>query len=554
MLVGIIHTVGSPCRCAESVAEGLASLGHTPVVADSEEIPLRAPELAQACDFIIDHTDTFSGSGLLRSHVRKVLESFGAQIVGADSDACFLADHKIAARSKLASAGIPIPPGIVVTLAPRKIPAWLQPPYIIKTAYEHMSRDLKVARTREEAEETAAALLRTVRQPLLIESYIRGRELAVSVLEAAGGLRVLPPLEWRIGEGETDVLTKSFKLQEVPKNRQDAARADLASSQLEALQAWTVAAFRALGLRDYARFDVKLAPSGMPLYLEANITPSLEPEEAFPLSARWAGIDYPSLVNSLLAAAQRRYGPRHAQGKEQTFSLSTGSVFLSIPEGVHHPPASTVELAIMLDVKPGDRVLELGCGSGLLSIAAAKLGATCVLATDLDAAALDATLVNARRNGVGDRLEVRAGFWYEALTSRDKEPFDVVIATPPQTPGKRPFGPQYGGSDGTTHLLMVVDSAHQYVRKDTGRLWMLVISLANTKTVLKKLEERFTHVSVMKTTDRFFTPEKYEQCDKGLFSYLLALRDKGCSEFEETSKGEYVFHNLFIRAGGPRVL
>ena len=62
MRVGIVRTVHSPCQCAQSVAEGLNSLGHELILADSEEIELRASELARECDLVIDHTDTFQGS------------------------------------------------------------------------------------------------------------------------------------------------------------------------------------------------------------------------------------------------------------------------------------------------------------------------------------------------------------------------------------------------------------------------------------------------------------------------------------------------------------
>ena len=92
MRIGIIHTIGSACRCAETAAEGLRTLGHEAVLADSEEIESRAFDLARGCDLIIDHTDTFKGRGLFRAFVRQVLESAGAKIAGSDAKACILAD------------------------------------------------------------------------------------------------------------------------------------------------------------------------------------------------------------------------------------------------------------------------------------------------------------------------------------------------------------------------------------------------------------------------------------------------------------------------------
>jgi len=60
----------------------------------------------------------------------------------------------------------------------------------------------------------------------------------------------------------------------------------------------------------------------------------------------------------------------------------------------------------------GARVLDFGCGSGILAIAAAKLGAGEVIAVDNDPQALEATRVNAQTNGVGDRVSMLdAGEW-----------------------------------------------------------------------------------------------------------------------------------------------
>ncbi|MEG1747252.1 MAG: 50S ribosomal protein L11 methyltransferase [Oscillospiraceae bacterium] len=60
--------------------------------------------------------------------------------------------------------------------------------------------------------------------------------------------------------------------------------------------------------------------------------------------------------------------------------------------------------------KPGDRVLDLGCGSGILSIAAVNLGAKDAMCVDIDPKAVDVAYENAAMNGIGkDRYTVRAG-------------------------------------------------------------------------------------------------------------------------------------------------
>jgi len=555
MRVGIVRTVQSPCQCAQSVAEGLKALGHEFILADSEEIELRASELARNCDLVIDHTDTFRGQGLLRPLVRLLLEMEGGRVVGSDSRACFLADDKIAAKARLGESGIPVPPGIVIRAAEEKIPDWLKPPLVLKPAFEHMSRGLGLARSQEQARATASELLSRLKQPILMETFVPGRELAISLLEGPGGLEVLPPLEWRFEKMGSGVLTEAFKLKDVVGERRDARQADLSPRMGDELEGLARRAFRALGLRDYARFDLRLSPGGTFFFLEANTTPSLEPMEALSLSAKWAGLDYPSLVERMLSAALRRYGNPHGRGEQKIrIDLPEGTVELRVPGGVHFPPPSSIDLARILDIRAGERVLDLGCGTGLLSIAAAKLGARRVVATDLDPQALDATAYNAKANGVEKKIEVRAGSWYDTLDWADAagkgERFEVIIATPPQTPGPHPFGPRYGGWDGTRHLFAVIDGAPRWLEPSQGRLWLLAISLANPPALMKKLGDHFSEVSVVKETDRWFTAEEYQTIERGLFEHFLALHSCGQSEFQEEGRGKYVFRNLFIRAAG----
>jgi D-alanine-D-alanine ligase len=551
MRVGIIHTSSSPCQCAEALTRGLSTLGHEYLLVDSEEVELHTAELARRCDLVIDHTDTYRGNGRFRSLVRSLLESHGIAVVGSDARACALADDKAAAKTRLGAAGIPTPPGILAVSRAEPLPDWLAPPCILKPAFEHMSRGLVLARDRAEAAAHLADLLSRFAQPILVETFIPGREFAVSVVDGPGGLELFPPLEWKTGDGPYDVLTESFKLQVVEPGSRDAARAELAPGELRELEAFSLAAFRALGLRDYARFDVRRSPGGTFFFMEANVTPSMEPLEPLSLSARWAGMDFPALLDRILISAAKRFTSASAgRLQEADIALPVGTVLLRLPQGVHVPPQSTVEMAGRLDVQPGERVLELGCGSALLSIAAAKMGAGRVVAVDIDPRALDSAVENARLNGFSDRIDVRAGSWFEAV--HRGEQFDVVIATPPQTPGRRPFGPRFGGADGTRHLLSVVDGAPACLDPERGRLWIMAVSIANIPAVLARLRERFSRVDIVGESQRPFTPREYNDLDEGLFDYLESLRSRGLSDFHEAFGGEYVFRNLFIRAGGVK--
>ena len=74
-----------------------------------------------------------------------------------------------------------------------------------------------------------------------------------------------------------------------------------------------------------------------------------------------------------------------------------------------HPTTQMCLLALEKHLRPGDHVLDLGTGSGILAIAAAKLGAAACLATDVDPVAVEAARVNVSVNHVEDVVQVEQG-------------------------------------------------------------------------------------------------------------------------------------------------
>jgi ribosomal protein L11 methyltransferase len=76
-------------------------------------------------------------------------------------------------------------------------------------------------------------------------------------------------------------------------------------------------------------------------------------------------------------------------------------------------------------VKPGDRILDVGCGSAILSIVSAKLGASYALGLDIDQDAIENARENLTSNGVEDVIELRLG---TANASVSQERFDLAVA------------------------------------------------------------------------------------------------------------------------------
>ena len=91
--------------------------------------------------------------------------------------------------------------------------------------------------------------------------------------------------------------------------------------------------------------------------------------------------------------------------------------------GLH--PTTRGCLQLLQEISPmPDRVLDVGCGSGILGLAALRLGADRVLGLDTDPSAIEATRANAERNGLAERLEAAIG----TLPERPRDTYPLVLA------------------------------------------------------------------------------------------------------------------------------
>jgi release factor glutamine methyltransferase len=110
----------------------------------------------------------------------------------------------------------------------------------------------------------------------------------------------------------------------------------------------------------------------------------------------------------------------------QTFNYH-GKEFL-IPPQVHPlgPLSYLLGDAVIAEVRAGDRVLDMGTGCGLHAVLAASKAAE-VLAVDVNPHAVEAARLNAERNGVGERVQVRQSDVFGAVDGL----FDVIIFNPP---------------------------------------------------------------------------------------------------------------------------
>jgi len=267
------------------------------------------------------------------------LELLGIPFSGSSAAALWLSTDKLATRALLAAEGVPVPPGGRLEHVGETGPGGTEvfdrvpPPWILKPACEDASLGLDgdaVCGTREAALARAGELLRRFPgQPLVVERYLPGRELNVSLLAAPQGAvreprqppMVLPVAEIefvdyppgmaRIVGYEAKWQPESFAFTHTVRSfpGEAAAAPLLAEARRLALAAW-----RVCGLSGYGRVDLRLDERGVPHVLEVNANPCLAADAGFMAAAEQAGLTAAEVISRILADAVARHRvDRHAR-------------------------------------------------------------------------------------------------------------------------------------------------------------------------------------------------------------------------------------------------
>ena len=158
---------------------------------------------------------------------------------------------------------------------------------------------------------------------------------------------------------------------------------------------------------------------------------------------------------------------------------------MEVPENVYYPQEDSLLLAKALDgidVK-GKRALEVGCGSGLLSIIMAKSGAD-VTAVDINEEAVETAKINASDN------EADINCFVSDLFSNVSGVFDMIIFNPPYLPVEPGENdPTYaGGTTGRDTIEMFIAGVKEHLKLD-GTVLLLISSLTGEEEVVKLFEK-----------------------------------------------------------------
>jgi D-alanine-D-alanine ligase len=294
--------------CLEGLGHEVGTLPVYESLSDMvEKIRGFVPEVVFNC------CESFFNERSKEPNIPALLELMRVRYTGASSEALMLSKDKALAKTILLYHHIRVPRFVLSRRGYplRRLRRFMFPAFVKPLGEESSDGIAKAsfARNEEEAIERARFIHDRLGCDAMIEEYIEGRELYVSVL-GDRRLHVFPPRELFFGRmPESEPRFATFKAK-----WDDAYRANWgihngpAAPFEEGLEKkvanFARRVYTLLKIQSLGRIDLRLTPSGELVFLEANPNPSLAQEDDFTQSAAAAGMNYPVLIQRILDSAR----------------------------------------------------------------------------------------------------------------------------------------------------------------------------------------------------------------------------------------------------------
>lgn len=292
----------------EAIAAALAKLGLTPIRIGSIKALAKALVEGARFDAVFNFCEGVKGIGR-EAQVPALLEAYDIPFVFSDTLTLALALDKAMCKRVVRDCGVPTPDfAVIETLADADrialpYPLFLKP--VAEGSGKGVGRHNKV-QSPAALKAVAADLLQRFCQPVLVETFLPGREFTVGITGTGPeaevlGVSEIVPLAGYVGAGY------GFE------NKQEGWEDKLAVRPAPAVEGAAagrvaLAAWRALRCRDGGRVDVRCAADGSPHFIEVNPLAGLRPEHSdLCLIAGFAGLTYDRLIGRIMASFFRRH-------------------------------------------------------------------------------------------------------------------------------------------------------------------------------------------------------------------------------------------------------
>ena len=224
-----------------------------------------------------------------------------------------LALYKDLTKSIVRQAGVPTPEFAMIRRIQDIETVDLPFPLFAKPVAEGTSKgitaDSKIL-DRDGLKKSCTALLEQFRQPVLVETYLSGREFTVGIIGTGEEAQVVGTLEVTVTpEAKDDFYSYHNKQSYETSMRYNLVRREL-DEEVRKSEELALKAYRFLDCRDAGRVDVRSDAQGRPNFIEVNPLPGLNPKDSdLPILCGTVGIPYVQLIERIVTSARRRMLP-----------------------------------------------------------------------------------------------------------------------------------------------------------------------------------------------------------------------------------------------------
>ncbi|MGH6933794.1 MAG: D-alanine--D-alanine ligase family protein [Dongiaceae bacterium] len=259
-------------------------------------------------DIVFNIAEGLRGVGR-EAQVPALLDAYGIPYVFSDPLAMALTLHKAMAKHVVRDQGVPTAAFAVVTSIDDLAQLALPYPLFAKPVAEGTGKGVSPA-SRVDSPVALRALCRQLlerhRQPVLVESFLPGREFTVGITGTGRSAEAAGVMEVVLGNG-AEAGAYSYRNKEECESRVIYRLAT--DAEAKAAGAVALAAWRALGCADGGRVDLRSDGTGQPQFMEVNPLAGLHPTHSdLPILCTLAGIGYDKLIGRIMESALGRHG------------------------------------------------------------------------------------------------------------------------------------------------------------------------------------------------------------------------------------------------------
>lgn len=301
----------------EEIKNALSSLGYSINLFDISELPFPIKKIQDAnLDFVINLTEAKSGSTMMKAYAADFLDMMQIPYTGSNAGTLSLATDKVKVKKLLEYHSIPTPEWDYIESLDEEINDDLCYPLIVKPANSdnHFGiNNNSIVTNKRELKKQLKIMIEKLQKPALIEEYIEGDEVDVSIIGNSEDAEVLPLIRsifdkvpkgyWHIYSSEIYEIEhkKALDLIRIEKPARIPQKLDTLISEM------ALDIFNIFDCRDYTKIEMRIDKNGNPFVLELNPNPSIRRHDFLPLAAKLAGYNYEEFLEEIILTAVQRH-------------------------------------------------------------------------------------------------------------------------------------------------------------------------------------------------------------------------------------------------------